>query len=951
MRPADVLERPAMLLKEPDEVLARHGAIIQPEKVVRRKRVRGEGRFARGKRDQTVFGDSALQVASLRSGGPSEVAVSGRGDDAAFGTRVAIRSGGCFFDRGTIVLRDPPPGLDLADLPGAPSGTLAYMRIGPPPSATMPSSRAAPRRVPFTHGVLDPAPSRGAWYTSSCGRTRKRRYRPGTSQPARHRGAADGKRQDSLGYRRDRTHRIERTVPGADARPPRSVVARDRRRLRRCRRALWRWRSALGAGDGRHVRERVSTHGSARGSLRPRLSSTRSITSAAGMRDEALEMSTADARLGLTATPPRTPAVRGPSHGAGGSDGVRARGRRSRGRVPRELRRRHPAPRAVARRAVGVLEPGCAVQRRPRGVSPPGADGGLGGLRTARRPERPRAGGHSRRGASARLLAFTDGQARGAAFPAASVTGRHGRWCSPPTTTAPTPIAREHLVMPLTCDIGRRERDEVLDAFPRGSIRALVSARVLNEGIDVPDADVAIIVGGALGEREHVQRVGRLLRPAEGKRALVYELVTRDTIEVQPGPTEATGPCSPTVRFSYSVQGHVVVPHFLGEQDHPWLRVLLEERDRFVGRPQRELDARLREPLPCASPPVKRKLAVQVLAATLRYRGSGPRPPEAGRGCGLRRSGTSRRRRATRPRLRGCRARRDPDRAPRTRCSPIFPGSDSSPRRSAAAPPASWRSARTWRSRRPSLFRVRRRDHRAGRERTRRGPPREAAGAHLYGVARRERRARSSARDLRAVRALPTHPGLRACARGAAAAARPGVGDFVREPTARSAGSDEHSRLESGAPIFPSAEPRRYDSRSRNDSRATSGASRRSGTSCASPSPWRPTGSLIFPDFRSAPRRCGAAVAARDRRLLDARVLGTEARPVPRSIDIQPDPVHRRGPQLRAGGPATVDQGRPFPPAPSTRVTSCGSSRLSVHRHSDGALPLGVTRGGGFIVA
>jgi superfamily II DNA or RNA helicase len=40
------------------------------------------------------------------------------------------------------------------------------------------------------------------------------------------------------------------------------------------------------------------------------------------------------------------------------------------------------------------------------------------------------------------------------------------------------------------------------------------------------------VVGGALGEREHVQRVGRLLRPGEGKRAAVYELVTRDTLEV-----------------------------------------------------------------------------------------------------------------------------------------------------------------------------------------------------------------------------------------------------------------------------------------------------------------------------------------------------------------------------------------------------------------------------------
>jgi superfamily II DNA or RNA helicase len=93
-------------------------------------------------------------------------------------------------------------------------------------------------------------------------------------------------------------------------------------------------------------------------------------------------------------------------------------------------------------------------------------------------------------------------------------------------------IARTHLIMPLTCDIGRPERDDALARFRRGDIRALVSARVLNEGIDVPDADVAVVVGGAFGEREHVQRVGRLLRPREDKRAVVYELVTRDTIEV-----------------------------------------------------------------------------------------------------------------------------------------------------------------------------------------------------------------------------------------------------------------------------------------------------------------------------------------------------------------------------------------------------------------------------------
>jgi superfamily II DNA or RNA helicase len=61
--------------------------------------------------------------------------------------------------------------------------------------------------------------------------------------------------------------------------------------------------------------------------------------------------------------------------------------------------------------------------------------------------------------------------------------------------------------MPITRDIPRAERAAALERFRRGELHALVSARVLNEGTDVPDADVAIIVGGTQGEREHVQRI------------------------------------------------------------------------------------------------------------------------------------------------------------------------------------------------------------------------------------------------------------------------------------------------------------------------------------------------------------------------------------------------------------------------------------------------------------
>ena len=92
-------------------------------------------------------------------------------------------------------------------------------------------------------------------------------------------------------------------------------------------------------------------------------------------------------------------------------------------------------------------------------------------------------------------------------------------------------VSRQHLIMPITCDIGRKERAHVLERFRRGELRALVSSRVLNEGLDVPDADVAVIIGGTLGVREQTQRIGRVLRPRQGKQAIIYELVCRNTIE------------------------------------------------------------------------------------------------------------------------------------------------------------------------------------------------------------------------------------------------------------------------------------------------------------------------------------------------------------------------------------------------------------------------------------
>jgi superfamily II DNA or RNA helicase len=91
--------------------------------------------------------------------------------------------------------------------------------------------------------------------------------------------------------------------------------------------------------------------------------------------------------------------------------------------------------------------------------------------------------------------------------------------------------ARRFLIPVITHQTKLKERTEVLRAFADGSLPILATSRVLNEGVDVPEAQVAIVVSGTGSVREHVQRLGRILRPRAGKRATLYELVTKDSAE------------------------------------------------------------------------------------------------------------------------------------------------------------------------------------------------------------------------------------------------------------------------------------------------------------------------------------------------------------------------------------------------------------------------------------
>ena len=92
-------------------------------------------------------------------------------------------------------------------------------------------------------------------------------------------------------------------------------------------------------------------------------------------------------------------------------------------------------------------------------------------------------------------------------------------------------LSRRHLIPALTHETKAAERKEILERFQAGDYPALVTSKVLNEGIDVPEAKVAIVLGGSAGAREYIQRLGRVLRKVGNREAVLYEIIVRNTLD------------------------------------------------------------------------------------------------------------------------------------------------------------------------------------------------------------------------------------------------------------------------------------------------------------------------------------------------------------------------------------------------------------------------------------
>ena len=94
-------------------------------------------------------------------------------------------------------------------------------------------------------------------------------------------------------------------------------------------------------------------------------------------------------------------------------------------------------------------------------------------------------------------------------------------------------ISQEFLIPAITHQTPVKERHAILTKFREGEYKSLIASHVLNEGVDVPSASVAIILSGTGSTREYIQRLGRVLRKGnvKNKQAILYEVIAENTSE------------------------------------------------------------------------------------------------------------------------------------------------------------------------------------------------------------------------------------------------------------------------------------------------------------------------------------------------------------------------------------------------------------------------------------
>jgi superfamily II DNA or RNA helicase len=84
----------------------------------------------------------------------------------------------------------------------------------------------------------------------------------------------------------------------------------------------------------------------------------------------------------------------------------------------------------------------------------------------------------------------------------------------------------------ITGSTGRARRREILDDLRDRRLDAVAAPRVLDEGIDVPDANLGVVMSASRTRRQMVQRMGRILRRKRaGVAARFVIMFAKDTLE------------------------------------------------------------------------------------------------------------------------------------------------------------------------------------------------------------------------------------------------------------------------------------------------------------------------------------------------------------------------------------------------------------------------------------
>jgi len=80
-------------------------------------------------------------------------------------------------------------------------------------------------------------------------------------------------------------------------------------------------------------------------------------------------------------------------------------------------------------------------------------------------------------------------------------------------------------------DMTGTEQDEAMESFRDGSngYHVLSTSKALDQGADLPQIDMALVVSGTSKPLQSIQRLGRTIRKGDGKRAVIVEIYARDT--------------------------------------------------------------------------------------------------------------------------------------------------------------------------------------------------------------------------------------------------------------------------------------------------------------------------------------------------------------------------------------------------------------------------------------